>query len=129
MFERSNPILEDQGEFSPGSAGKLSRITGYIQENYQKSLSLKELSFLFSIRPDSLSRRFKKEIGIGLPFFICLIRVEMAKQLLLDPSHRIKDICYHVGFSSPQAFCKVFKKVTKLSPRAYRKYISQCISQ
>jgi len=121
LLERRDSCLT---EFSPNSVEKISLVACYIQENYQKPISLKELSDLFSIRPDMLSRLFKKEIGIGPAFFICMIRIEKAKRLLLDPTQRIKDICYIVGFSNPQIFCKVFKKITKLSPRAYRKYIS-----
>ncbi len=100
----------------------------YIHENYHRSVSLKDLSVLFSIRPDILSRTFKREIGMGLAFFICTMRVEKAKRLLHDPAQRIKDICYMAGFGNPQIFCKVFKKITKLSPRAYRKYISKDVS-
>lgn len=129
LFEGDIAVSNGQPGPSLNPAEKVFLIAGYIQENYHQSLSLKEISLLFSIRPDVLSRLFKKEIGIGLAFFICTMRVEKAKRLLHDRTRRIKDIGYFVGFSNPQVFCKAFKKVTKLSPRSYQKYISQYISK
>jgi two-component system response regulator YesN len=94
----------------------------YLRKNYHDAVSLKELSLLFSIRPDVLSREFKKRYGVGPLTFVRTLRVEEARQLLCQRSFTIKEICYRVGFSNPQAFCKVFKRLTRLSPHAYREY-------
>lgn len=92
----------------------------HLQKNYHEAFSLKKLSFLFSIRPDVLSREFKKQYGTGPLTFLRARRVEEARRLLCERNFTIKEVCYQVGFSNPQAFCKVFKRLTRRSPQAYR---------
>lgn len=94
----------------------------YIRLHYRSSISLKGLSRLFFIRVDVLSRKFRKEQGVNLSTLITDLRVAEAKRLLQYSDSTIKEICYRVGFSNPQAFCKVFKRLTRLSPHAYREY-------
>ncbi len=51
--------------------------------------------------------------------FIKQIRLKRACQLLKQRSHRISDVCYMVGFSSPHHFSKLFKKYTGYTPTEY----------
>ena len=76
------------------------------------------------MRSDVLSRQFKKQIGITFLIFINSVRIDKAKELLIDPDRRIKEISHMVGFSNPEVFSKVFKKATHSSPRIYRKRFS-----
>ena len=49
------------------------------------------------------------------------MRVKNAIELLKDPSRKISEIAYAVGFHEPQYFSIIFKKLTDLTPRDYRK--------
>jgi AraC-like DNA-binding protein len=48
------------------------------------------------------------------------VRVEKAKNLLLNPNLRISEIAYEVGFQSLTHFNRVFKRVVGQSPTDYR---------
>ena len=47
-------------------------------------------------------------------------RIRHAKRLLSDPSVRLYDVCYKVGYLSPSYFSKLFKKLTGMPPGEYR---------
>jgi two-component system response regulator YesN len=52
--------------------------------------------------------------------YIAKKRIEKAQQYLMDTSLRIYEISDKIGYSSPEYFCRVFKKITGMSPRQYR---------
>jgi len=48
------------------------------------------------------------------------VRLTLAKQQLTLTDHPITHITYQLGYSSPSTFARAFKKLTDLSPVAYR---------
>jgi AraC-like DNA-binding protein len=48
------------------------------------------------------------------------VRIESAKNLLLNPNLRISEIAYQVGFQSLTHFNRVFKKIVGQAPTEYR---------
>ncbi|MBQ6839234.1 MAG: helix-turn-helix transcriptional regulator, partial [Oscillospiraceae bacterium] len=48
-------------------------------------------------------------------------RIKKAVHLLSETSSSIESIAYMVGFNDPKTFSRVFKAVTGISPRDYRK--------
>ena len=78
----------------------------YIRENYQDPASLKELSVLFSIRPDVLSYQFKKQYG----GWSADLNQNSSRDRGTVPSSRpqftVKEIGYQVDASTPQAYRK-----------------------
>ncbi len=56
--------------------------------------------------------------------YVCCIRVEKAKNLLLNPNYRISEVAYEVGFQSLTHFNRVFKSVAGQSPTEYRQQLS-----
>jgi AraC-like DNA-binding protein len=47
-------------------------------------------------------------------------RLHLAQKLLDDPSFKVIDVAYDVGYSDPSHFTKAFRRWTGMSPRAYR---------
>ncbi|HBR34223.1 MAG TPA: hypothetical protein DD734_06290 [Firmicutes bacterium] len=92
----------------------------YIERNYQKDLSLEDVSSFIQISPFYLSKIFKKEVGVNFIDYLTKIRLQKAKEFLADPRLNIKDICYQVGYKDPNYFTRVFKKNTGLTPTEYQ---------
>jgi AraC-like DNA-binding protein len=63
---------------------------------------------------------FKKATGLNFTEYVSRVRVEKARNLLLNPNLRISEIAYEVGFQSLTHFNRVFKKITGQSPTDYR---------
>ena len=52
--------------------------------------------------------------------YLSRVRIEKAKNLLLNPNLRISEIAYEVGFQSLTHFNRVFKRILAQSPTEYR---------
>lgn len=92
----------------------------YIQENYQKDLSLDELSKELDISPYYFSKLFKEETGSNFVEYLTGLRMSRAKELLRDESRSMKEICMEVGYSDPNYFSRIFKKNFGVTPTEYR---------
>ncbi|NDA68040.1 MAG: AraC family transcriptional regulator, partial [Verrucomicrobia bacterium] len=66
---------------------------------------------------------FKKSTGINFTDYLSRIRIEKAKNLLLNPNLRISEIAYEVGFQSLTHFNRIFKKLAGQSPTLYRMHL------
>ena len=92
----------------------------YIQRNYSRAFSLKELSATIGVSKSYLSRIFKMETGISLWDYLNRYRIQKAQELLLLTSDSITEIAAKVGFEDVGYFGRVFRGVTGCSPRAYK---------
>jgi AraC-like DNA-binding protein len=63
---------------------------------------------------------FRKITGINFTDYLSRLRIERAKNLLLNPNLRISEIAFEVGFQSLTHFNRVFKRVLGQSPTDYR---------
>ena len=104
---------------------KVYRVLAYIDQYYfSHDIEVNRLASLISTHPDHLSRKFRKETGIRLHDYVLRKRVQMSTLLLSDPAKNIKEISHEVGFSCPELYSKVFKRLMHCSPKAYRIRVS-----
>ena len=100
---------------------KADEIVEYVKNNcFNTSLSITELTEVFSISRSHISRIFNKKVGVGFVEYIHKLRVEKAKELLLNPELSIKRISEIVGFNNSTALIRVFRNVEGVSPGIYR---------
>lgn len=93
----------------------------YIDEHYMEAIQLNEVAERVGLAPSYLSSLFKKQVGKSLVEYLTHVRIQNAKQLLVDRERNIADIADEVGFVDVKYFIKRFKKVTGLTPNEYRK--------
>ena len=65
-------------------------------------------------------RVFKKHTGMTFQQFVAQVRIDRAKQLLLDKELRITDVVFQSGFGSVPHFNRVFRRMVGASPSEYR---------
>ncbi|MHA6485364.1 helix-turn-helix domain-containing protein [Paenibacillus sp. strain BS8-2] len=104
---------------------KISEIVRYINAHYDEPLRLAELSDRFFISSHYLSRMFKEVTGFVFTDYVVLTRIKEAQRLLRETELSISAIAERVGFENFSHFGKTFKKVAAISPREYRKSMSQ----
>lgn len=95
-------------------------------EIIRKNLSDPDLSLRFVAEKVGLSEAyfsslFHAEIQISFRKYLTNLRIEEAKYLLEQGEYKIWDIASRTGFSDEGYFSKVFKKVTDVSPKDWRK--------
>ena len=67
------------------------KISDYIIENYQHKISLQSIAEKFAVSPSYLSRIFKKTQGVNIKNFINQIRMEHAKEKILQGNTSLQD--------------------------------------
>lgn len=93
----------------------------YIEANYHKPITLDEVSREVSVSSQYLSKLFKLEMKENFIDYLTTIRIEKAKSFLEEGKLTIKQISYKIGYSDPNYFSRIFKKVVGISPTEYKK--------
>ena len=98
----------------------MTKAKTYIDENYEKELTLDSVARKIAISPYYLSKLFKDEIGENFIEYLTRLRINQAKKLLEENRFSIKEICMLVGYSDPNYFSRIFKKIEGVTPTEYR---------
>jgi len=108
------------GEYISDAKGRIKQAQRFIKRNFNKSLSLKDVSSELFSSPKYFSRIFKEKTGKGFNEYRLSLRIEEAKRLLKKSSYTITQIAYKVGYQNPASFMEMFKKFSRLTPSQYR---------
>ena len=106
------------GEITPPAF--VERLTAYVMENIMEPITLDALSAEFNLSASSLNERVKNFTGYSPINYVTSLRLEKAKQLLLESDKNITCIAHDCGFYSSQYFSDTFKKWNGISPGKYR---------
>jgi len=93
----------------------------YIWNHYSEDLNLEILANNVHLAPKYLSDLFKREEKVGITKYLNEIRMERAKQLLVESHHRVGEISEMIGFNNYSYFIKSFQKYTGTTPDRFRK--------
>jgi len=93
----------------------------FIENNPGATYSVNDVCEQLSVGRRTFERKFKKCTGNSIAEYIQRVKVEFAKKHLEAGQKTINEIIYETGYNDIDAFRKVFKKFTDLSPIDYRK--------
>lgn len=94
---------------------KIEKLISFMSDNYCAKITLQELAKQIHISPTYLESIFKSITGKSPINYLISIRIQKAKELLLD-GHKISEVASKVGFSDVFYFSKCFKKCEGVSP-------------
>jgi AraC-like DNA-binding protein/ligand-binding sensor protein len=98
----------------------VTRAKEFIQQNQAEPLSLTTVAKAVNTSSFYFCKLFKKATGINFTNYVSRVRIEKAKNLLLNPNLRISEIAFEVGFQSLTHFNRIFKKIIGQAPTEYR---------
>jgi len=107
-------------EAQPQDSSKIDVIYNFINENFDKHISLDEIADLVSMTVPAFCRFFKKTTGKTFTKLVNEYRVVHATKLLSESKMSITDICFECGFNNFSHFNKLFKEFTGKSASKYR---------
>ncbi len=116
----TNQIVVQRDNHEPAV---ITRAKEFIQQNQTEDLSLGQVAKAVNTSTFYFCKMFKKATGLNFTEYVSRVRVEKAKNLLLNPNLRISEIAYEIGFQSLTHFNRVFKKITGQSPTEYRGHL------
>ncbi len=93
-----------------------------IEEQFSSSkLSYKDVAREIFISPSYFLNLFKQETGETFVDYLKNLRIERAKELLLNSNKSIAQIALDIGFSNPNYFSSQFTKSVGVTAKEYRK--------
>ncbi len=101
----------------------ITRAKAYIAEHLSEDISLGDVAKAVHMSRFYFCKSFRRHAGLHFTDYVSRLRVERAKELLLNPHLRISEIAYEVGFQSLTHFNRVFRRVMGKSPTQYRGHV------
>lgn len=99
-----------------------NKTTYYLQENFtNRDISLQSAAAHLKITEVELEENVKSSTGLKFKDYLNVLRIEFAKQLLLETDDKSFEIATKSGFNNAANFSQVFKSLTGTTPNKYRK--------
>jgi AraC-like DNA-binding protein/ligand-binding sensor protein len=95
----------------------------YITKHKMEPLSLSAVAQASGASVFHFCKVFKKTTGLKFTDYVARVRLEDAKTQLLNPSRRISEVAYDVGFQSLTQFNRMFKRIFGQSPTEFRAHL------
>lgn len=99
------------------------QICSYLEENYMQDLSLDGVAAHFNFTGAYVNRVLKRYRDTTFYDILTEHRIEQAKELLEHTEQQVYQIAAATGYVNVQSFIRMFKKVTGVTPGAYRKAV------
>lgn len=100
---------------------KIDEALGFIYDHYAEAPDLDQVSQLCGYSKSHFCRVFKSVVGDTFHNVLNRHRIEIACLHLKESNATVESIATQVGFPDTKSFCRVFKKLTDLTPSQYRK--------
>jgi AraC-like DNA-binding protein len=100
---------------------RLEKIYTFVMAHFKEEISLEDISSLANMSETSFCRYFKIMTKKTFYEFLIEIRVSYACRGLIENQLPTEIICYECGFNNVSNFYRHFKKVTGMTPYAYKK--------
>lgn len=117
----SNQLMTEKNNAEPPLVLKARE---YIDNHKTEELSLAEVAKAAGASVFHFCKVFHKVTGLTFTDYIARVRVEDARNRLLNPNLRVSEIAYDVGFQSLTQFNRTFKRVFGESPTDFRSHHS-----
>lgn len=99
---------------------RIERVFEYMNSNYNRQVTLAEVSKLANMPEASFSRFIKKRTGKTFIDTLNEIRLGHASRLLIDTTNTIAEIAYKCGFNNISNFNRIFKRKKFCIPKEFR---------
>lgn len=113
----SNQLIVRHENAEPPAITKAKQ---FIHEHQADEISLADVAKAVNTSTFYFCKMFKKATGLNFTEYLARVRVEKAKNLLLNPNLRISEVAFAAGFQSLSHFNRVFRRIAGESPTRYR---------
>jgi AraC-like DNA-binding protein/quercetin dioxygenase-like cupin family protein len=96
------------------------QIKEYIVRNYFENITAESLSTMFGISARYMNDIFKRKFNDTPLQYLQKLRINQAKELLLETDQDIVSICFEVGYETLSTFYRTFRNLVGISPNKFR---------
>jgi len=102
---------------------QLDRVDDYIEANLGSRIELESLAAAGGLSAAWFARRFRTVTGLPPHQYVLRRRIERAKHLLTRTDIPIAQVAFDCGFAHQEHLTRVFKRLTGLTPGAFRRAV------
>jgi AraC family transcriptional regulator len=124
LVRRYTGVTQDSHRDTEFSKEMLTSCLQFIGDNLETNLSLQDLADLVQMDVYRFLRSFKQSTGLPPHQYILRERIERAKSLLGNPALPLTEVALRSGFVDQSHLTNAFRRMTNLSPGAYRKAVA-----
>jgi AraC family transcriptional regulator len=124
MMEMLGQVARDGSATEKQRPHWLDRAVEMLHTEFDRNLTVAEIANAVGVHPFHLSRVFRRFYRQSIGEYTYRLRVEFACRELSKREPRLADIAFRGGFADQSHFCRVFKRVTGVTPGAFRSSIS-----
>lgn len=99
----------------------IKQILQYIQENYEKNVTLGELAEVFHMSEGQFCRFFKSQVGMTAIEYLNYYRIGVACDMLKDGILQISEVATECGYNNISYFNRTFRRYMHCTPGEYQK--------
>ena len=118
----ASEICRQFAEFKDNRNNELKTgILDYVNQHFNdNNLGLESVAEEFTVSANYLSRFFKQETGCSFIQYVTMLRMDRARELLVNTDKQIKDIVADIGYIDVANFVRKFKNYEGITPGQYR---------
>jgi AraC-like DNA-binding protein len=116
LLERSRTTVS----YTDANTLRAERMRSYLETHYFSDITTKDLAALFEISVRYVNDIFKERFNTTPMQYLNNVRIDRAKDLLVETDKDIATICFEVGFENISTFYRSFKNVMGISPNKFR---------
>jgi AraC-like DNA-binding protein len=106
---------------APNAMGAMGEAQNRILKQAMQSIYFAQLARELGMSYSTFRRGFKRQTGVSPVQFQNEIRINRARDLLLNTTLSVSEVAAQTGFETVYYFCRVFKQKTGVTPKAYRR--------
>ena len=95
-------------------------VKDYLRKHLNENVGMQELSEATGYSAGYLSRLFRRQEGVTVHDYLTMLRMNLARELLLNTNLRVYEIADHCGYDNATYFIKVFRSINGLTPQEYK---------
>lgn len=118
-------IERDTFRFELVKDAVVAQVNRIIEREACQGINVDELARRLGVSRNTLNRRFQQEYGITPGKKIRAIRVQQAKQMLVNSDHSVTKVAELCGFPEPANFVNFFRREVGQTPNEYRSTAKQ----
>jgi AraC-like DNA-binding protein len=115
------PVSEGRGYTNE----RFKAVVEHIRKNIRTNINAIELSKMAYMSKSVFYRTFTNEFGVPPARLVLKEKIKHAKALIANDYYSMSEICYEAGFSDPNYFSRVFKKLEGMTPSEYKQRVTQ----
>lgn len=118
VMDYENTATDSKGEY-------VRQVMEYVQENYMESITIDTIADHIGISYSYLRKLYKEATGQNLSDHLNQLRIQKAKQLLLETNYTVKEIASMCGFNHERSFSRSFTQIEGVSPSKFKEISKQ----